>query len=1061
MKLRLVLCLSVALWGGSLALGPGAEGAKLRMHKPDAADRSRLGAAAASQDSSFSHPGRIPFRDYFGRPGVLKASRRGALRAALAMSADARASSPAPAAAGAAAQETETVRILAIRVDFLTDRGGSETTTPDGKFDLRSPDEVEAPRTLVDPPPHNKDYFLAHLKSLANYYAAQSHGRLVLEYEVYPEGQNDAYHLSDTMDYGPWTLSQDSLIVREARDVFIDSIKLADSESDINFADFNAYIVFHAGPDFQSDINYDSQRDIPSYTIPLFEDSVAVNGGSHYVHMGMVMPETTSQDTFLGALNGVLAHEFGHVLGLPDLYDINTFFPVVGDFSLMDTGSTLQGVLEDPDSGDMYAVYGLLPAGLDIWSKAILWPQTIQFDAVEDQIDVELEAIETFPKGLFVLLNSEEYFLIENRQVDLDGDLTVVLRADSATGVVLGPDNDEYDFLLPGLGGVLIWHIDESAIFGRNVGPYYGVNTNRQRRGVRLEEADGIYDIGNIFSIYFTGSAEEPFFQGNNTHFSTYTNPASGSNSGGYSHITVEVPDPPQKNMRVMARREWGREGWPAWLDAPLAEGSVWSGSLTGGVSSIAFVTADSVLRIAEPQNDWLNFGVKLPAAPVPGLSGRPSGGGSPGLVYVSVPGTGVLAFDSEGMTPAGWSPDEASVCTAPAVTETGTLAGLEDGEIASLGPTGHTVWKAGGGGGAVISPLMVQDLDGDSSSEIAFATQGGMVWVLESDGSVADGWPVQWRDGVVWLTAGDMDRNESAQDMELILADSTGCVEVLGADGAVKSSWKGRGVTLSGSRPALADVDGDGYLECAFVSDAGDLYLLNHNANVKMNWPYKLDSGNAPDSIKWVSSPVMADVDEDGLPEVLVGSLKGDLVALNGDGTACEGWPYSFGLPVRATPMVGDLYGEGTMTVLTSGDDAVVHALFLPAALSAEKDAPWPRYGRDAAMTNAFPLSLMTQPVLSAELMPEGSVYVYPSPVVGDRAFVRYTLSEPAEVVATIVDVKGQQVASLRQSGTPQENELEWDTERVGAGLYFVRVVALGSGGRTQAKTLKVAVAR
>jgi hypothetical protein len=370
-------------------------------------------------------------------------------------------------------------------------------------------------------------------------------------------------------------------------------------------------------------------------------------------------------------------------------------------------------------------------------------------------------------------------------------------------------------------------------------------------------------------------------------------------------------------------------------------------------------------------------------------------------------------------------------------------------------------VWRAGGGGGAVVSPFVVGDIDGDSSSEIAFVTEEGRVWVLEGDGSVADGWPVQWRSGVVWLAAGDMDRDETAQGMELVLADSTGHVEVLGGDGVAVCSWERRGVRLNGSRPALGDVDGDGYLECAFVSEDGDLYLLNHNADVKMNWPYKLDSGSAPDSIGWASSPVMADVDEDGLPEVLVGSLNGDVLALDGGGTMCDGWPYSFGLPVRATPLVSDVYGDGTMAIVTSGDDAVIHSLFLPAELTGEAAAPWSRYGRDREISNAFPLSLMTQPVLAAELMPESSVYVYPSPVVGDRAFLRYTLSEPADVVATILDVKGQEVASLRQSGEPQENELEWNTERVGAGLYFVRVVALGPEGRKQARTVKVAVAR
>ncbi len=1050
MKQISLLCAGVAVVATGWAFAENAECAKLKMFKPPARAISNLRTTAAPEDSAGGRPGRLPFRDFFGptRPASLLGSPGARSRP--------QGSLPATVSAG----ESDTMKVLAIRVDFLTDRGGSQTSTPDGKFDLRSADQLGAPESLVDPPPHNRDYFMAHMKALSNYYYGQSYGRLVLEYDVFPVERDSAYHLSDTMDYGPWAISQDSLIVRAARDVFIDSIEAADSSGDIDFSEYDAYVVFHAGPDFQSDINYDSRRDIPSYTIPLFEDSVAVNGGSHYVHLGMVMPECTYQDGFLGALNGVLAHEFGHVLGLPDLYDINTLYPVVGDFSLMDTGGMLQGVLEDPDSGDLYAVYGLLPVSLDIWSKAILWPQRLELQVVDSAVDTELEAIQTSPRGLFALINNEEYFLVENRQVDLDGDMTVVLNADPETGVVMGPEGNEYDFLMPGLGGILVWHIDESAIFGRNVGPYFGVNSNSRRRGIKLEEADGIRDIGNIFSIYFTGSPEEPFYLGNNTLFSADSDPSSGSNSGGHSHVRIEVFDPPRPGMRVKAEREWGRAGWPVWLRSPMAEGSVWAGPLSTPDNSVAFVTTDSVLNIGEPSRNWRNVQVKLPGAPIPGISGRSRSAQEQGALYASVPGYGVLAFKPDGMRPDGWSSAVKSVSTCPSVTEAGVLVGLEDGVIAALDRNGDLLWTAGDGGGPVVSPLVVEDLDGDGALDVAFATQGGKIWVVEEGGSTKDGWPMQWRDGVVWLTAGDLDR-ETPPAMELIAADSAGAIDILDLGGAVAAGWRRPGVRLAGSRPSIADVDGDGFLEASFVSEDGDLYLMNHNANVATNWPYNLDSGGAPDSIRWVSSPVMADVDEDGLPEVLVGSLNGDIVALDAGGSVCEGWPYSFGLPVRTSPLICDVYGDGGLSLVAGGDDGVLYSLFPPAALSGEESAPWPRYGRSSSLANAFPVSLLGEPQLPAELMPEQSVYVYPSPVVGDRAYLRFTLAERAEVTATIIDIRGQEVAVLRDVGGARENELEWDTGNLGSGLYFIRVVAVTEEGRGQSKTVKVAVAR
>jgi M6 family metalloprotease-like protein len=959
-----------------------------------------------------------------------------------------------------AAVKPDTVRVLGIRVDFLKDSGGSLTTS-DGKFNLRDNDEVGA---LVDPPPHNRDYFMSQLQALSKYYDAQSYGQLVIEYDVYPAERDSAYHLNDIMDYGPWVLAQDSVIVREARDFLIDSIKEADSHDTIDFSRYDACIVFHAGPDFQSDINGDSPRDIPSYTVPLFEDSVAVNGGASYVHMGMVIPETSTQDGFLGALNGVIAHEFGHMLGLPDLYDINTFFPVVGDFSLMDSGNMLQGVLEDPATGDLYAVYGLLPSSLDIWSKAILWPQTVQLAVVESELSLPLEAIETAPQGLFALINAEEYFLVENRQVDLDGDLTVTLRADSTTGVVLGPDDNEYDFLLPGLGGVLIWHIDESAIFGRNVGPYGGVNSNYARRGISLEEADGIKDIGNIYSVYFTGSPEEPFYVGNNTLFSSETYPSSASNSGGYSHITIEVGSPPQLSMQVRAEREWGREGWPAGVGAPLAEGSAWSGDIDAdGNADLAFVTVDSVLHIVEPSRDWRHIVVSLPASPVPGLAGRPGplGSGISGLIFASVPGYGVLAVDGNGTAPRGWSAPLKNVSTAPSLSGDLVMVGLDNGTVAALDSRGRTMWTAGGEGGPVVSPLAVGDMTGDGGTEVAFATTDGKIYVVTQEGAAVDGWPVSWEPDVVWMVAGDLDRDEDSPGMEIVLASSSGTIGALKADGSLWRSWGGRGMRIAGGRPALGDVDGDGYLEIAFVSESGKLFLMNHNLNTVTNWPYDLDQGASADSARWVSSPAMADVDGDGAPEVLVGTLDGDVTAIDAGGTPSPGWPYSVGLAVRSSPTISDFGGDGHMTVIVGGDDGLVYSFFLPEPLSDESSVPWGAYGRDSDLSNVFPMSLLGQPVLPDALMPEDYVYVFPSPVEGDRAYIRYTLGERAEVTATIVDIRGQEVARLRAAGDLEENELEWDTRSLGAGLYFLRIVAVGESGRRQAKTLKVAIAR
>ncbi len=89
----------------------------------------------------------------------------------------------------------DSIRILAIRVEFTEDN--SANTTGNGKFDLSQP----AGPYQIDPPPHAKAYFEDHLLFLKNYYDKISAGRLLLNGEVFPEADTQAYQLDQPMTY--------------------------------------------------------------------------------------------------------------------------------------------------------------------------------------------------------------------------------------------------------------------------------------------------------------------------------------------------------------------------------------------------------------------------------------------------------------------------------------------------------------------------------------------------------------------------------------------------------------------------------------------------------------------------------------------------------------------------------------------------------------------------------------------------------------------------------------------------------------------------------------------
>ena len=74
--------------------------------------------------------------------------------------------------------EPDTVRILGLMVEFQPDE--NEKTTGDGKFDLSISSDP-----MIDPPPHNGQYFHHQLEALSNYYQSVSQGKLCVVGQVF------------------------------------------------------------------------------------------------------------------------------------------------------------------------------------------------------------------------------------------------------------------------------------------------------------------------------------------------------------------------------------------------------------------------------------------------------------------------------------------------------------------------------------------------------------------------------------------------------------------------------------------------------------------------------------------------------------------------------------------------------------------------------------------------------------------------------------------------------------------------------------------------------------
>ncbi len=459
---------------------------------------------------------------------------------------------------------TDSVKIFAVMVEFKKDN--DDKTFGDGTFgSLYSKDYGDS---IIDPLPHDKLYFENHLEFAANYFRNVSGGKVGIDYYVLP----DIITLPENMRYYSPPINSDdySNLAKFAQEVW----KRAGKTASIDFSKFNMFVIFHAGAgrDISLPGSLGLERDLPSVFLNLRSLKKILgnnfNGftaGNAVIKNTAILPETESREmeTVLGksliqlSINGLLAAQIASYMGLPDLFNTKTGNSAIGRMGLMDGQS-------------IFAYSGLFPPEPSAWEKIRLgWesPKIISTDR-SLTISTRITAQPFSDNTIFEIpINSHEYFLIENRQRDALKNGAVITykigskefkkhfekdkqgfrsyNVDSLKGVITNVD--EFDWALPG-SGILIWHVDKNIIDSNLVSNT--INANENRKGIFVEEADGIRDIGvkfkNIFGDVIVGEGEQAdfWYASNNSKyyqnkFTPYTTPNTNANDGAGSFISL------------------------------------------------------------------------------------------------------------------------------------------------------------------------------------------------------------------------------------------------------------------------------------------------------------------------------------------------------------------------------------------------------------------------------------------------------------------------------------------------------------------------------------------
>ncbi|MHA1427871.1 MAG: M6 family metalloprotease domain-containing protein [Candidatus Helarchaeota archaeon] len=385
---------------------------------------------------------------------------------------------------------------------------------PKGEFPLHNPGKLKPLSTTVQicvlrvnfsnqafDPSHNNNYFYNRLFNESNSTSLNYYYREVSYYDqgigINVKGYiSDAYPNSHSYEYwGENEFYQSPY----AWDLVVQTIQFFDpiidySQFDIDGDQYVDHLfIIHAGFGEEHAPSISSRLYPHHYYVNYKTNDINADGESIYVYDYFMAGEW--------AYLGVYAHEFGHSLGLPDLYDPwDSDFPPdyepewdgIGKWGLMGDGCKLG----TPEYSQ--------PCHPCAWSKMSLgWIDPTVTTWNETLV---IRNIEEYSTGSCYKLpipgSTKEYFLIEYRRK-------------------IG-----FDANLPG-EGLLIWHIDESADIPHG-------NDDYTHKLVDLEEGDGDDELDKYcgWGGFDHGDDTDPFYSPHATEFSYTTYPIANKSDG-------------------------------------------------------------------------------------------------------------------------------------------------------------------------------------------------------------------------------------------------------------------------------------------------------------------------------------------------------------------------------------------------------------------------------------------------------------------------------------------------------------------------------------------------
>ncbi|MEA2105081.1 MAG: C10 family peptidase [Candidatus Cloacimonadota bacterium] len=484
---------------------------------------------------------------------------------------------------------------------------------------------------------------------------------------------------------------------------------------------------------------------------------------------------------------------------------------------------------------------------------------------------------------------------------------------------------------------------------------------------------------------------------------------------------------------------------------------------------------------------------VGWPVTVVGGVNGSPAfvdfdGSGTYDVVFGDNSGK-IHRFDIEGNEYTGFPYDtQNNIKGSVAISdidgngEKNIICGSNSNELVVLEPNGDELFTYQASMYVMVTPT-VADIDGNGSKEIIFQSANGQLYVIDSAGNDFPNFPIAIS-GTIYMNSGvavaDINGNGNK---EIIAATLTGDVSCINKDAEVE--WT---INLSSSvqgAPTIIEFSDETYIlvgdtggRLAFINSNGNLlnfaetsgnftssplainlsggstvqdlwfmigsqdgtaHLIDYYGNDHDGWPN--DTGDAI-----YSTPIVADVNNNGIQDFVFGSKDNYLYGFGVDGEPVMEFPIDIGYQIASPPAIIDADGDGDLDI-AFGSAYNVDIVDYKTTAGTE-NILYSMYRFDLERTG---FSLISGGYAIGDEPPahftNSIAQNFPNPVQNSTK-ISYSLKNADVHNATlkIYNILGQQVSQINNLQAGSQNSVDWNaTDKSGnalsSGIYFYRI--------------------